>query len=123
MLEQTRETTLGVVNPQVGGSSVKDNLEALRWGSNGDLSVVLSVLVVIHSDIGGSTKIRTTEILLVKNDGGCGPVFMRVDVSGEDRSSDFATERFRWEARVLATIGIALQTCRVKTMNWIRPVS
>ena len=25
--------------------------------------------------------------------------------------------------RVLATIGIALQTCRVKTMNWIRPVS
>jgi hypothetical protein len=45
------ERALGRRNPQVAGSSVEDNLESLSGGSNGDGSIVLSIINVVDGEI------------------------------------------------------------------------
>jgi hypothetical protein len=38
------------VDPEVAGSSVGNNCEVLGWGTNGNVSEVLSVLIVGNGD-------------------------------------------------------------------------
>ncbi len=71
VLQEASKTTLGGGNPQVGGSSIKDNLEGLRRSSNLDLSVELGVLVVIDVNVSGlsnSPRSSSTKVAVVKDD-------------------------------------------------------
>jgi len=73
-------------NPQVRGSSVKDNIEILRGSSDGDGSVVLSVFVILEGDrsatarkFGQKVSIRIFVVLPCDGRSGKG------DLEGRDR--------------------------------------
>jgi len=48
-----QETALGAGDPQVAGAGIKDDLEALGWGTNGDGTIVLGVFEVGNGYWGG----------------------------------------------------------------------
>jgi len=82
-------------NPQIRGSSVKDNSEILWGSSDGDGSVVLSVFVILEGDrsatarkFGQKVSVRVFVILPCDRGSGEGDLERRDGLQAEERKDE-----------------------------------